>query len=202
MRTMLALLGAALFASAATAQVVEREPTDRFALQAMQNFGTCVVEQTPRGARDLLAQDYRTPQYSEKLKALAKGHGRCLPNGRLKFGGILFAGSLAEALLRSDGGPSGLPRQLAFDPAREAIVARSDGEAMALCTVLKAPDEAARLISTKAATDEEKQAMKAIAPMLGDCLAKGAKFEMTKPAMRALVALAAWRIVNTPRHAQ
>jgi hypothetical protein len=201
MKVILPLLGSVLLASAATAQVVEREPTDRFALQAMQNFGRCVVDQTPRGAREVLATDFRTRDYDAALKRLAKGHNRCLPNGRLKFGGVLFAGSLAEALLRSEVGDK-LPQQLAFDPARETIAARGDGEAMALCTVLKAPDATAQLLTTDAASDGELQAMKTIAPTLGDCLAKGKKFEMTKPAMRALLALAAWRIVTTPRRAQ
>jgi hypothetical protein len=199
---LLALLASALFASAATAQVVEREPTDRFALQAMQNFGRCVVEQTPRGAREVLAMDFRTTDYDAAFKRLAKGHSRCIPNGRLKFGGVLFAGSLAEALLRSEVDAAKLPRQLAFDPARETIAARGDGEAMALCTVLKAPDATAQLLTTEAASDDEMQAMKTIAPTLGECLASGKKFEMTKPAMRALLALAAWRIVTTPRQAQ
>jgi len=202
MKFVLGLASLSLLASAATAQVIEREPTDRFALQAMQNFGRCVVEQTPRGAREVLAQDYRTSDYSAALKALAKGHARCLPNGRLKFGGVLFAGSLAEALLRSDVGASRLPQQLAFDPVREPIAARSDGETMALCTVLKAPDATARLLTTAAASDPETGAMEAIAPVLGECLAKGAKVEMTKPAMRALLALAAWRIVTTARQSQ
>ena len=202
MKLILPLLGSALLASGATAQVVEREPTDRFALQAMQNFGRCVVEQTPRGAREVLAQDYRAPGYSDALKALAKGHSRCLPNGRLKFGGVLFAGSLAEALLRSEVGADKLPQQLAFDPAREAITARGEGETMALCAVLKAPAETATLLKTQAASSEETAAIKSIAPKLGGCLAKGAKFEMNKPALRAMLALAAWRIVNSPRAAQ
>jgi hypothetical protein len=202
MKVLLALSASALFVSSASAQVIEREPTDRFALQAMQNFGGCVVEQTPRGAREVLAMDFRTPEYVAALKRLAKGHNRCIPNGRLKFGGVLFAGSLAEALLRAEVEAAELPRQFAFDPAREAIASRADGEAMALCTVLKAPEATAQLMTTQAASDDEKQAMKTIAPALGECLASGKKFEMTKPAMRALIALAAWRIVTTPRQAQ
>lgn len=202
MKVMLAILGSILIASAANAQVIEREPTDRLALQAMQNFGRCVVQQTPAGARAVLAQDYRTAGHSAALRRLAKGHNRCIPNGKLKFDGVLFAGSLAEALLRSDIGSSTLPQQLAFDPARDTIAARGEGETMALCTVLAAPQAAAQLLATEAASSEELAAMKLIAPTLGECLAKGAKFEMTKPAMRALLALAAWRVVNAPRHAQ
>jgi hypothetical protein len=202
MKFVFALAMSAMVGSAASGQAIEREPTDRFALQAMQNFGRCVVDQTPHGAEEVLAMDYRTPEYSERLKRLAKGHDRCIPNGRLKFGGVLFAGSLAEALLRSDVRAGKLPQQLAFDPARQAIAARSDGETMALCTVLKTPAEIATLLGTQAASPEETAAIKAIAPTLGGCLAKGAKVEMNKPAMRAMLALAAWRIVNSPRSAQ
>jgi hypothetical protein len=202
MKLILALFASGLMASSATGQVVEREPTDRFALQAMQNFGRCVVDQTPRGPREVLAMDFRTPEYRAPLKRLAKGHNRCVPNGRLRFGGVLFAGSLAEALLRSDIVADKLPQQLAFDPARDAIAARGDGETMALCTVLKAPAETVTLLETQAASAEEAAAIKAIAPTLGGCLAKGAELKMNKPAMRAMLALAAWRIVTTPRSAQ
>ena len=152
MKLILTLIASVFIVSTASAQIVEREPTDRFALQAMQNFGRCVVEETPRGAREVLTMDFRTRDYSAALKRLAKGHNRCVPNGRLKFGGVLFAGSLAEALLRSEVGAAKLPQQLAFDPARETIAARGDGEAMALCTVLKAPGAASSPISAQTIT--------------------------------------------------
>jgi hypothetical protein len=43
--------------------------------------------------------------------------------------------------------------------------------------------------------------MKPIGGVLGECLKKDAKMTLNKPALRSLLALAAWRIVNTPKTA-
>ncbi len=169
------------------------------ATQAVHNFGACVVRQTPRGAREALALDYRTPEYAEKVRDLAAGHERCAPGARLSFGGVLFAGALAEALVESEVKRADLPAQLAFDPARPKVDARDETEVMALCTAMRAPQATADLFATKPATKEEKAAMQGIAAVLPDCLAKDTKLTLNRPALRSLLALAAWRIVSTRR---
>jgi hypothetical protein len=164
----------------------------------MQNFGTCVVQQTPEGARQVLAMDYRSKPYADKLRAIAKGHGRCAPGSELKFNGVLFAGAMAEALLKSDLKPAALTHRLAYDPTRPAIPARSPTEAMALCTVLQAPDASARLFAADPASPEEAEAVEALGPTLTGCLAKGTTLSLNRPALRSVLALAAWRIASTP----
>jgi hypothetical protein len=187
-----------LFLAAASARL----SADDMSVKALHNFGKCVVERTPRGARELLEMDFRSPEYQKRLRAYAIGHDYCIPfNGHLASSELLLAGALAEGLLKIEANPAELPGKLAFDPAREPIPARSETEAMALCTVLNAPQATAHLFDTEPATSEEITAMKPFGGVLGKCLKKDTKMTLNKPALRSLLALAAWRIVNTPRKA-
>ena len=184
------------------AQAAPLPQPDALSVQAMHKFGSCIVEESPRGAREALTLDYRTEEYQAKLRAVAKGHDRCLvPGWEIRFSPVLGAGALAEALVEFDVKPAELPQRLAFDPAREMITARSPTEAMALCTVMKAPTATAALFATEPATPEETKAMQPLGPVLMDCLAKDVKLELNKPALRSVLALAAWRILATPRKA-
>jgi hypothetical protein len=70
---------------------------------------------------------------------------------------------------------------------------------MALCTALQAPKETVALLATQPATHEEMEAMTPLGPVLGSCLKKGATVELNKPAIRALLALAAYRIASMPK---
>jgi hypothetical protein len=171
------------------------------AVQAVHNFGACVVARTPHGARDLLALDYQSADYEKRMRRYVRGHDYCIPfNGRMSSAGVLLAGGMAEALLKYVK-PAELPQRLAFDPQRELIAARSPTEAMALCTVLKAPGATARIFETEPATPEETEAMKPLGGVLAECLKKDMKVTLNKPALRSLLALAAWRIATTPRKA-
>jgi hypothetical protein len=64
--------------------------------------------------------------------------------------------------------------------------------------VLQAPKETAKIFDTDPATSDEVEAMTPIGGVLGECLKKDMKLTVDKPGLRALLALAAWRIVNTP----
>lgn len=189
-----------IFAAAAAAP----GDSDSLAIKALHDFGACIVEESPKGAAEqLLAMDFRTEDYQKRLRAMTKGHARCLvPNWQLKTNGsLLIAGAMAEALLKSDVPPAELPQRLAYDPARPAIPARSQIETMALCTVLKAPQTASELLETEPASKDESAAMAPIGPVLGECLKKEMKVSLNPPALRALLALAAWRIASTPKAA-
>jgi hypothetical protein len=185
------------FALAAAANI----NSDGLAVQAVHNLGSCIVNQLPSGAAEqLLAMDYRSAEYEKKLRGMIKGHGRCLnPGDRISLSGVLGAGAIAEAVLNEHVKTDEMPQRLAYDPARPAIPARSPTETMALCTVLTAPQATARLLATTPATPEESAALSTISPVLVDCLKKDVKLTVNKPALRALLALAAWRIASTPK---
>lgn len=176
---------------------------DEQSLTALRDMGWCIVGETPWSVREVLAMDYRTPEYSRKVKDLGSGvGGRCIHRASvLSSSGVLFAGSLAEAMLKANVKRKDLPKRIAYDPARQPIEARSPGEEMALCAALQAPDATAALLQTQPATREETQAVQQIAPVLGRCLKQGTQAEMNKPAIRAMLALAAWRIVAASKKA-
>lgn len=180
---------------------VQSPAPDTLAVQAIHNFGACVVGLTPQGAREALALDFRTSRYNEKLRAIAKGHAdRCdAPGWRLRFNDTVFAGAMAEALLKPEIGVQDMARRLAFDPMRQEIVARGPLEGMALCTTVRAPEPTATLFATEPGSVEEARAMQSLQPVLEECLAKGAKAALNRPALRSLLALAAYRVVTTPR---
>jgi len=89
-----------------------------------------------------------------------------------------------------------LVRRLAFEPSRPPLAARTEGEVMALCTVVQAPAQTAGLLSTGPGSREEAAATQALEPKLRDCLAKGSNARLNRPALRAVLALAAWRVAS------
>lgn len=175
-------------------------PVDATSLQAMHKYGACVVAASPRRAEQILAMDYRSKAYREQMRDFAQYHDRCIaPNWRMHFSQMLFAGAVAEALLASQAKTAELPQILAYDPSRAKMDARSESEAMALCTAMQAPDATAELLGTEPATEPEIAAVAKVEAVLPNCLKKDSKLSLNPPALRALLALAAWRIVETPK---
>ena len=169
---------------------------DDLSLEAMQNFGACVVQMTPSGAEEVLAMDFRTEAYREKLARLAKGHDRCTrPRTELKFNGVLFAGALAEALLKEPG-KKVLTKLTLAEELATPIAARSSLEAMALCGVVTRPAAVGRLIESEISSDKEAEAIEALSPTLNGCLSGADKAELNRPGLRSVMALAAWRFVS------
>jgi hypothetical protein len=192
-------VSALLFVLAAVAAPVSSNEPQDVAVQAVHNYGACMAAHTPEGAKQLLAMDFNSPEYDKQFRRYVRGHEYCMPfNGMMGSSRLLFAGALAEALLKLDLKRDELAQRLAYDPKREEIAARSQTEAMALCTVLQAPQATAKIFDTEPATHEEVEAMTPIGGVLGECLKKDMKLTVNKPGLRALLALAAWRVVNTP----
>lgn len=195
MRTALAAALIGLAASAQARLPISDKTTNTLAVQAIHNYGACAAERTPRAARAILAMDYRTKEYGERMKRFAEGHGYCAPGSSLAFDGVLFAGAVAEQLLESGRRPDQIPALLAIVP-NPPLEARSETEMMALCTVRTAPAEAASLFKQPVGSKEEIEAFKAIGPKLVACLGKDQKLEINRPGLRSVLALAAWRIAS------
>lgn len=163
----------------------------------LHDFSRCVVEANPSQAARILRLDYRTDSYRRSLGNLVGSPRRCAPfGGRLRMAGVLLAGSFAEALLPRALAGRPLAAGVAQDPARAPIVARDDGEYLGLCAVRSMPDQVAALLATAPASDDEKRAAAAVTPGLAPCVREGAAATLNRPALRALVALAAYRIVS------
>jgi hypothetical protein len=175
------------------------KPITPLAAQAMYNFAGCVVETTRPGVEKLLAKDFRTEGYRKDVSRLAKGHSRCAPGSRLGFSHLLFAGNLAEHLLVDEFSADALAADLAIDRSAAPIAARTDSEAISMCIAMKAPKETAALFRTEVMSDKEKTALMAIGPQLSGCVKQGAQFRTNRSGLRALLALAAYRIAVTSK---
>jgi len=175
---------------------------DPAAIQSLYQVGQCIAARSPETARRVLAMDFESSEYRRMLKAMGSGSAPCLaPGTDYRSSGLLFAGSIAEGLLKTEFNGTDLAASFAFDPARAPIDARSASEEMALCMVMRAPRQTADLLQTPPASREEAADEDLLAPLLSDCLKKGAKLELNRPAMRSLLALAAYRIVTAPKAA-
>lgn len=185
----------AAIASPAATREISAETTDALAIEAIHNYGGCVADRSPRPAAEILAEDYRTEDYDKRLRRFAEGHGYCIPEGRLGFHRVLFAGAVAERLLEVRHDSERLPMVLAQVP-NPPLQARDETEMMALCTVRMAPAPIAELLRQPVASKEELNAMTALAPTLSGCLAKNQQLSVNRPGLRAILALAAWRIAQ------
>lgn len=193
----LALSAVALPGPAAAKPAVNPSAVD---IGTVHVFAACLADRYRPGVRKLLALDYRSRAYDHMLDTLLDEGSRCLPFafGKLRSSGVLIAGALAEAVLPSTLDGSSLAARVAHDPSRAPVAARDDGEYLALCAVRTMPDEISALLATKPASSEERLALAAIKPRLGPCLRAGAAARVNAAGLRAILALAAYRLASQP----
>lgn len=175
------------------------EPSSPEEIRILGDFSRCVAHRQSGQARALLAMDFHDRTYGRTLNRLVQSQRSCAPPGQLKFAGLPFAGGLAEALLHDRLGQGALAPAVAYDPARPAIQARSESETMSLCTVRAEPERVAALLATGAGTQAEVVALNALTPAVGQCLAAGASMRLNRLGLRAMLALAAWRLAENSR---
>ena len=188
-----------LSAAAPAAEPIPAKPAAED-VRVMHDFSACVAKYRSKGARSVLALDYRTETYGEAIRKLADSDFECKPKGKLRFNTVLFAGGVAEQLLEHDLGDAPLALRIAHDPSRPALEARDDGEYTGLCTVRRAPEEVATLLRAEPASGEEKEALKAVGSALSACVPNGSTARFNAPGLRSLLALAAYRLAahNAP----
>ena len=167
--------------------------------QGLHLAGQCVVNERSREVRALLAMDFRDKKYGRTMHNLVNGGGiGCrgvnVPRGVYSAGGLLWAGTFAEWLLRRDRMLDDLAAHTAYRAELPTIDARNVGEYMAFCVVRTKPQEAAALLHSEPATREELEALKAVGPSLSACMPADSKTEFTRESLRALLALGAQRL--------
>ena len=174
-------------------------------IRRLHDYARCLAETRPQRVRELLAADFRESSFRALQERLYRPEPRCWnrlgeaqrsTTIRVQFNSRMFAGSLAEAMLRSDLAGAGLAERVAFDTARAPLAARNEEEMMSLCTLRAAPGEAASIFATLPASPEEAAAIRTVTPRLAACLAAGATGEFNRPAIRSMLALAAYRLVH------
>ena len=169
-------------------------PTTADDIGVLHRYSHCAARRDTIQVRRLLAMDYRSAGYIAALHRLAQRNAECAPPGSLRFGLLLFAGAMAESLVRWRLEGSDLASWTAPVANQPPLAARDETEVMALCTVRAAPAEIATLLATRPASDREAAAIRALMPPIGNCLASGVRATLNRPAIRSVLALApiAW----------
>ena len=193
---LLAGIGAATSVAAKQADQPVAAPDD-LSVQALHNFAACIADTTPKGAAEVLALDYRSPEYTKRMNQFASGHAdeRCLA-GRMSSSLVLLAGGMAERLLVGKVKPDQFASLVAYDAAKAPITARSATEMTAICVIRAEPARSYAIFQTEPTSADEGHAMQAIGPALMGCVKAGQKMSFNKPGLRASLALAAYRLTT------
>jgi hypothetical protein len=199
----LALIGTA-FAAPAASKPRPGPVSSAVDIGTLHVFAECLVDRYRPGVRRLLAMDYRSRPYDNLLRTLSDEGDRCLPFafGKLRSARLLLAGAIAEELLARAPANPRLAGRVAYDPSKPPVAARDEGEYLGLCTVRTLPDEVAAVLATKPASEEERLAIANIRPRLGPCVRAGAAARINVPGLRAILALAAYRLASLPEVAR
>lgn len=175
------------------------DPTD--AIEKPHRLAACLVRASPNEVRALLDIDPRTPVFGTRLGTLVNGHGQgCKKKAKNMTVGLgVFAGVLAEALLRARFQPDVPVEQLAPNPNRRAIPVRNSSETVAFCTLAKAPSASSKLIATPPGSAAEGRALDGLRPVITSCVPQGRPINAGAPLLRSIISLAAWRTIAAER---
>lgn len=174
-------------------------------MRRLTRYAQCIARTRPDLSREFVGMSPSDRGYERAASRLYRPDSRCWDQlgeaGRnralqVRFNARMFAGRMAEALLREDLAGGDLATRSALNPARPSIEARSEEEFMSICTVRAAPVEVAALFASEPASAEETAAVRAVAPRIGQCLRSGATGEFNRSAIRSMLALAAYRLVR------
>jgi len=175
---------------------------------AVFGYGKCVAAKHPREAHRVLTMDFTTTDYRTGLRMLGTDAERECANRSVGAGNVLrtanllFAGSLAEALLETPAEP--LNARLAKSAAATAPVF-GPLDAVAQCLARSLPDQTAALFASEPASAAEEAATKPLLQALPACQrAAGVqrRVELSTSALRAVLATASYRLVSGSDHAQ
>lgn len=195
-RSLLILSALALVAApAAHAEPAVASKSDARGIQALQNVGHCVAHERGAMSAEFVTIDYRSDRYRALSKKLGEVAAHCNDFRRgLRASGLIFAGAIAEGLLIEQGLLEDLATHTRYDPEAAPLEANSAEEVMAYCVVRKAPAEVSALLNTEMTSDEELAQLKAMAGVLPTCVPQGQSPQFTREALRALIALSAYRL--------
>lgn len=164
---------------------------------AMHRFGSCVADRSRELAENTIASDFTTRAYRSRMDRLIQANGDCFRDGgrRMRSSQLLLAGAIAEALIERDGQP--LNVRLARAALQPATRAYSASDQIAICVVRSLPDEVARLMATDVGSAGEEAATVGLAPALAACSGQIRGLESNSAGLRAILATAAYRSINS-----
>ena len=177
---------------------LDPSPTERAAVAA---FGRCVVKESPAKAHSVLTADFRTSEYRDGLKVLARVNEGCFNRrGKMRAGGLPFAAAMAEAAIMSSNVP--LNVRLARAGIGNPAPTYAPSDAMAMCIARSVPDQVAALFATPIASNEETQAAEELRPAARLCAPKGVGLDIQPYGLRAILATASYRLLAAQENRQ
>ena len=170
--------------------------SDAEGVQRVQQVGRCVARSEPQMVHELILTDHRSREYKKRVSAISRKQSECIreAGGNWRSSGLLYVGALAEGALHERRVLDDLAAKTAYDASRPPIETESPGDLMGYCIVRKDPAQVVALLKTDAASDAELAALKAMAPSLSGCVPANSKSDFTREALRALIALNAYRL--------
>ena len=197
---MVSSLTAVALAGPAGAHQHQQAPNTPEARLAIERYGKCTAELVPGEARRLLTMDFTSDRYRTGLRLLATETERkcaydAIGRAKMRSSDLLFSGAIAEALLEGAGTP--LNARLARGVNAE-VKSYSPTDAVAQCLARSLPDQVAVLFATAPASEAEAAAATPMIQAVPACARSAgiaAKVELSVPALRAMVATAAYRLV-------
>jgi hypothetical protein len=162
-------------------------------VQALYSFSRCAVRHDPVAAARLLDGSIDMGSGDRNLENFAE-QSTCTQS--FSFDNGLLAGGIAENLLKQHGKIAGLATELAASANAARIYAHSDMEVAGICLANKAPADVASLLSSTPGGTAENAALDRIIPSIGNCVPHGQVARFSRPGLRALLAVAAYRIVT------
>ncbi|QZD95352.1 hypothetical protein [Qipengyuania gelatinilytica] len=192
---------AAVAATSATAQTRSRENETDVSKQraAVEAWTACIANERTDEVREVLALDFRSDEYRNKMKALAKARvsSECfnaMPRSyrKIELGGLPFAGGLAEQVIEMDDEP--LLQRLSMAALAGDVPTYSRTDAIAQCMARGAPHLVAILFDTEINSGEEIEALAELQPVSAACT-RGAALEASPFGMRSMLATASYRLL-------
>ena len=168
---------------------------------AMKAYGQCIARKAPTEAARILTMNFTTAAYRTGLKMLSEeGRRSCaaasVGKGTMRSPGILFAGEVAEALIRS--GPAPTCNALAKAAMAPATPYFSHIDRIAICVVRSAPDQVSALFDAERDSAGETKALDDLTYAVAWC-AKAMEtkkpLEINPAGLRAMLATAAFRSI-------
>lgn len=170
--------------------------TDAQARVAIQGFGACVARRSARTAGEILSRDFTTRDYQQGLRVLSRNNEDCFRRrGRMRSHNLLFAGAIAEQLVEQ--GTEPLNVRLARAASRPEPRPFSSIDGVALCVVRSTPDDVGRMFSTEVASEAERTELQALRRVVTLCNRTGRPLAFSDAGLRAILATAAFRVVQS-----
>ena len=161
-----------------------------------QQAGTCVADKSPAKSGDVLMLEPGSSRYRAAVKSLTEANAYCFgARGKPRDSNLMFLGALAERVLAQD--PAPLNARLARAAGGAEMVTFGPAERITACVARSAPDDVAALLATKLASAEEKAAADKLTVVLGACARGGQPLSANIDALRAAIAVAAFRSIQT-----